>query len=91
MGSRGKIAGIENVPREIFYKTGHSRVDLGLPIGLKIHSNKYKRRFWPFFHVFGDFFANTSQSMRPRGKIIGIENVLRKILYNVGYFKETFL
>jgi len=27
--------------------------------------------------------------MRPRGKIVGIENVPRKILYSVGYFKVS--
>jgi len=42
--SRGNIVGIENVPREISYGTS-----LVLSISLKIHSNKYKRRFWPFF------------------------------------------
>jgi len=39
----------ENVPREIFYRVGYSRVSLCLPISLKIHSNGYKSIFLPFF------------------------------------------
>jgi len=32
MTSRGKIVGVENVPREISYKIDHSGISLGLPI-----------------------------------------------------------
>jgi len=46
--SRG-IVGLENVPREISYKIDHSGISLGLPISLKIYSNKYKLRFLLFF------------------------------------------
>ena len=39
----------ENVPREMSPRIGHSRVSLGLPISVKIHSNGYKSRFLLFF------------------------------------------
>jgi len=82
MRSRGKIVEVENVPREISYKKNHSGISLGLPISLKIHSNKFCffSRFWPLF-------ANISQSMRPRGKIMRIKDVPREISYKVGHLK----
>jgi len=49
MRPRGKIVGIENVPREISYKIGYSRVSLDVSISLKIQSSKYKLRFLPYF------------------------------------------
>ena len=42
-----------------------------------------------FFHVFNDIFTNISQSRMPTGKIVGIENVSRKILYKIGYSKVS--
>ena len=42
-----------------------------------------------FFLVFGNTLANISRSMRPRGKIVGVENVPREILYKVGYSRVT--
>ena len=40
MRPRGKIAGVENVPRKILYKVGLPRVSLDLPFNLEIHSFK---------------------------------------------------
>jgi len=37
MKPRGKIVGVENVPREISYNVDHSRVSLDLPFNLEIH------------------------------------------------------
>jgi len=37
MRARGKIVGVENVPRKISYEVGHSRVGLDLPFNLEIH------------------------------------------------------
>ena len=86
MGSRGKIVGIENVPRKISYRTGHSRVSLSLPISLESPFKKVQRKISVFLFTFlATFFTNISQSMRPRGKIVGIENVARKISYRVGH------
>ena len=65
MRPREKIVEAENVLRKISYRIGYSRVSLQRPISLKIHSNRYKSRFLPFFHVPSDFFANISQSMIP--------------------------
>jgi len=78
MRPRGRIVGVENVPREI----GHSRVSLDLPFNLEIHQVKYvKFEIFNFFHVFGYTFANISRSMRPIGKIVRVENVAREISY----------
>ena len=83
-----KIVEAENVPREIFYKKGHSsRVSLCQPISPKIYSNGYKSRFLPFFTFLTTFFANISRSMRPRGKIVVVENVPREISHKVGHSK----
>ena len=38
-----------------------------------------------FFHVFDNFFANISRYMSPRERIVGVENVPRKISYKVGH------
>jgi len=46
-------------------------------------------KIFAFFHVFGDFLANIRRSMRPRGKILGVENVPRKISYNVGHTRVS--
>ena len=89
MEPRWKVLGVENVPREISYKVGHPIFSLDSPFNLKIHSNKYERRLiLAFFHVFGDFFG-ISQSMRPRGKIVGVENVSREISYKVGHSRVS--
>jgi len=37
MRPRGQIVVVENVPREISYEVGHSRVSLDLPFNLEIH------------------------------------------------------
>jgi len=63
------------------YKTGHSRVSLSLPISLKLYSKGYKSKFSPFFTI--------SRSMRPRGKIVGVENVPREISYKVGHSRVS--
>jgi len=53
MRSTAKIVGVENVPREISYKVGHSRVSLDLPFNLEIHEVKYVTfeifNFYTFF------------------------------------------
>ena len=36
------------------------------------------------FSRFGNFFTNFSRSMRPRRKIVRVENIPRKIFYKVG-------
>jgi len=90
MRPREKLEEAKNVPREISYRIGHSRVSLCLPISLKLHSNEYKKKISAFFHVFGNFFANISRSMRPRGKIVGVENVPRKISYRIVTHKLAF-
>jgi len=40
-----------------------------------------------FFQVYDNIFANISQSMRPRGKIVEVENIPREILYKFGHSK----
>jgi len=48
-----------------------------------------KIEIFDFFHVLGAFFANISSSMKPRGKIVGIENISRKIFYEVGHSRVS--
>jgi len=46
-------------------------------------------RDFAFFHVFGNFFANISLPMRPREKIVGVENAPREISYKLGYMRVS--
>jgi len=81
---RKKIVEAKDVPREISYKIDHSRGSLCLSISLKIFK-WVEIEIFAFFHVFGNFFANISRSIRPRGKFEGVENVSRGISYKVGH------
>jgi len=78
----------ENVARKISYTIGHSRVSL--------------RQYWPknplkwvqieifaCFHVFDNFFANIWRCMRPRGEIVGVENIPHKFSYQIGHSRVS--
>ena len=67
MRPKGKIVGVEDVPLEISYKLGHSRVSLDLPSHLEIHQFKDVKFELSNFATFSaTFLANISRSMRPR-------------------------
>jgi len=56
MKPREKLVPTDNVPREISYKIGHSRVSLCVLISLKIYWNGYKSRFLLFFSFLATFW-----------------------------------
>jgi len=92
MRPRGKIVGIENVPRKILYNVGHFKVSLDLPFNLKFQNMKYKQleiQIFACFHVFGNIFAYISRPMRPRRKIVRVKNVSCKISYKVGHSRVS--
>jgi len=89
MRPREKLVEAENIPREISYKIGHSQVSLCLPIRLKIYSNGYKSRFLPFSRFWQLFCEYLAMYMRPREKIVGVENGPREISYKVGHSRVS--
>jgi len=90
MRPREKIVEAENVPREISYKLGHSRVGLDLPFNQEIHKFKnVKFEIFNFLTFSATLFANTSRSMGPSGKIVAINNVPRKISYQKGHSRVS--
>ena len=79
------MVGVENIPRRISYKLGHSRVSLDLPFNLEIHNLKIRNSRFLIFSHFDYSFANISRFMGPRLKIVGVKNVRREISYKVGH------
>jgi len=69
MRPREKLVETKNIPRKISYKIDYSRVSLYVPISLNIYS--IQTEIFDFLHVFRNFFANISRSMRPRWKVLG--------------------
>ena len=87
---RGKIVGIENVSHKILNNVRYFKVNLDLPFNLKFQYMKWlKIENFACFHVFGNIFAYMSRSMRPRRKIVVIENVSGKISYKVGHSRVS--
>ena len=57
-----------------------------------VPKNLFRRvqiEIFAFFHVSGNLFVNISRSIRPRGKIVGVENVPREILYKVDHSRVS--
>jgi len=76
----------ENVLRKISYKIGDPRVNLCVLMSLELFK-RVQIEIFAFFTFSATFFANISRSMRPRGKIVGVENVSREISYKVGHLR----
>jgi len=69
MSPRGKSVGIQNIPREISYWIGYSRIIPDLSISLKIHSSEYKLKFLPYVRFLVTFCIHYEPKIFHQGLI----------------------